>query len=68
MPFGDKLIPLDPFPLGEGDILSILELKHNLGMGLPFLPIPSLPGSPLKSSQSFCAHVVSPPRIWMLKP
>ena len=62
MPFSDKSILLGPFPLGGGDKLSLLGLKHVLGMGLPFLPVPSLLESPLESSQGFWAHAT--PLAW----
>lgn len=62
LPFGDKLILLGPFSLGGGDSLSLLGLKCILGMGLPFLPAPSLLESQFESSQSFCTHAT--PLAW----
>ena len=53
MTFGGKLITLDPFHPRVGDKLSLLGLKHILGVGLSFLPVPSMPESLFKSSQSF---------------
>lgn len=54
MTFGDKLITLELFHPGGSDNLSLLGLKHILGMGLSFLLFKSsqsfyIPTSPLNS-------------------
>ena len=55
MTFGDKLITSELFNPGESDNLSLLGLKHILGMGLSF-PL-------FKSSLSFCI-LTSPPNSY----
>ena len=54
--FGDKLITSEHFNPGESDNLSLLGLKHILGMGLSF-PL-------FKSSLSFCI-LTSPPNSYL---
>ena len=55
MTFGDKLITSEFFNPGESNNLSLLGLKHILGMGLSFLLF--------KSSLSFCI-LTSPPNSY----
>ena len=55
MTFGDKLITLELFHPGGSDNLSLLGLKHTLGLGLSF-PL-------FKSSQSFYI-LTSPPNSY----
>ena len=58
MTFGDKLITLELFHPGGSDNLSLLGLKHTLGLGLSF-PL-------FKSSQSF--YILTSHRILIFKP